>query len=134
MDLKDSKMLNWLKGYLKDTPIEIVKKEWQAIENLNIESPKVYPSNKTDITMTTKENIFVKIIPRVEVLLEKEKKHLDSLISLKNQLLKESKRWFNTVSKKQIIDIENMIDTTKDMVSHIELRLDEYKELSKTLS
>ena len=37
-----SNMLDWLKDYLNNTPIDEVKKDWQKVKDMGLRGPNVY--------------------------------------------------------------------------------------------
>jgi len=77
-------------------------------------------SNMTFIEQMTKD-----FIPAIERMLEKERMHLVSLLHTKQKL---EKRCYPTY----VEDVKPMIETSKQMVMHLEQRLSEYKEYVKT--
>lgn len=82
--------------------------------------------------MTFKEDLINNFIPRVEIMLQKEKKHLSYLIEKQNKLNKK-KKWYYFISNNNLKEIHMMILESQYMVQHFSLRLEEYKNYSSIL-
>jgi phytoene/squalene synthetase len=63
---------------------------------------------------------------RIEILLEKEEKHLDWLMAKRIQLLNKK---FNILDD----SVDEMIKTTQNYIDHYSMRLAEYKEYVKAM-
>jgi hypothetical protein len=86
--------------------------------------------------MKFKEELISDLIPRVEVLVKKEKSHLEFLKSEKDNVLNMSpiKRFFKGLTFYNFEMLNEMIDNSEYMLSHLTLRLNEYKQYASKLN
>lgn len=73
--------------------------------------------------MEFKEELKTNLIPRVELMVEKETAHLKNLKDAKERL---SKYWFRVGLSDA--ELDNMIETSENSLRHLKVRLKEYIE------